>query len=317
MTPRVYGKGIADAFAAESKKLGGTVVGREGADPKTHRLPPILTKFKDLNPDSVFYGGVTANGGGLARKQMPQAGLGDLPYLGGDGIQDRRWDQGSFINIAGPAAANSSVRRRRDPRHPGRGRSSRPEYKAEFKDRPGRVQRLRLRLRADHHQGDRRRAAAKGDVTREAVRATCTDRPRRSRPSSAPSSSTRSVTPARRSSRSTRPTYGRRRQGRLGLRQADRLRRAVAAVPRLKRSRGAARVPGLLHPEATPMISAEPAMTAPAASADAPSAGRSPARACIGWARSPSSSVLLVGAFIWMGPPAVRERAHASARSTP
>src|SRR5690349_19231302 len=68
----VYGKGIADAFSEEFTKLGGTVVGREGADPKTTDFQPILTKFKGLNPDSVYYGGVTANDGGPARNHMPQ-----------------------------------------------------------------------------------------------------------------------------------------------------------------------------------------------------------------------------------------------------
>ena len=104
----VYGKGIADAFAGEFTKLGGKVVDREGADPKTQDYSSILTKFAGLNPDSVFFGGVTANGGGLLRKQMPQAGLGSLPFLGGDGIQDQNGSvSGSFINIAGAAAANS------------------------------------------------------------------------------------------------------------------------------------------------------------------------------------------------------------------
>ncbi len=103
-----YGKGLADNFAKEWEKLGGTVVGREGAPKGTTDYVPILTSAKALNPDSVFYGGVTATGGGLVRKQMPQAGLGDIPYMGGDGIQDGNGSvDGSFINIAGPAAANS------------------------------------------------------------------------------------------------------------------------------------------------------------------------------------------------------------------
>ena len=103
-----YGKGIADAFAAEWEKLGGTVVGREGAPKGTTDYTAILTKFKDAAPEAVFYGGVTSTGGGLVRKQMPQVGLGEIPYLGGDGIQDGPGTtEGSFINIAGEAAANS------------------------------------------------------------------------------------------------------------------------------------------------------------------------------------------------------------------
>ena len=65
-----YGKGIADAFAAEWTKRGGTVVGREGAPKGTTDYVPILTNFAKSNPDAVFFGGVTATGGGLVRKQM-------------------------------------------------------------------------------------------------------------------------------------------------------------------------------------------------------------------------------------------------------
>lgn len=170
----VYGKGIADAFAAEFTKLGGTVVDREGADPKTTDYSPILTKFAGLSPDSVFFGGVTANGGGLARKQMPQAGLGSLPFLGGDGIQDQNGSvQGSFINIAADAAANSysSVAAIHD--IPGAADFA-TKYQAEYKQDPGAysasgyacAQVIIQALAA---------AAAKGDVTREAVRAAGVD----------------------------------------------------------------------------------------------------------------------------------------------
>jgi branched-chain amino acid transport system substrate-binding protein len=168
----VYGKGIADSFSAEFTKLGGAIVDREGADPKTTDFSPILTKFQPLAPDSVFYGGVTANGGGLARKQMEQAGLGSLPYLGGDGIQDGN-SQGSFINIAGPAAANSysSVAAIHD--IPGAADFA-AKYQAEYKQDPGAYSasgyacaQIIIKAMAD--------AAAKGDVTREAVRANVTN----------------------------------------------------------------------------------------------------------------------------------------------
>jgi len=101
-----YGKGIADNFEREWETLGGTVVGREGAPKGTTDYLGILATAEGA--DSVFYGGVTGTGGGLVRKQMPQAGLGDLPFLGGDGIQDQDGSvDGSFINIAGDASANS------------------------------------------------------------------------------------------------------------------------------------------------------------------------------------------------------------------
>lgn len=165
-----YGKGIADTFEAEWKTLGGEVVGREGAPKGTTDFLPILTKFKDLAPDALFYGGVTADGAGLVRKQMPQAGIGDLPFLGGDGIQDQNGGvQGSFINIAGAAADNSysSVAAIHD--IPGAADFA-AKYTAEYKADPGAYSasgyactQIIIKALAD--------AASKGDVTREAVRA--------------------------------------------------------------------------------------------------------------------------------------------------
>ncbi len=166
----VYGKGIADNFAKEWTTLGGTVVDRQGADPKTTDYLPILTKFAAESPDSLFFGGVTANGGGLVRKQMPQAGLGSIPLLGGDGIQDQNGGvSGSYINIAGPAAANSysSVAAIHDiPDYA----AFAAKYTAEYKQDPGAYSasgyactQIIIKALAD--------AAAAGTVTREAVRA--------------------------------------------------------------------------------------------------------------------------------------------------
>ena len=169
-----YGKGLADAFEAEWKKLGGEVVGREGAPKGTTDYLPILTKFKEGNPDAVFYGGVTATGGGLVRKQMPQAGLADLAYMGGDGIQDGLGSTaGSFINIAGEAAPNSFSSVAAIAEYPGQADFAK-KYEAEYKVAPGAYSAsgyacAQVVLKAIEA------AAAKGDVTRENVRAAGVD----------------------------------------------------------------------------------------------------------------------------------------------
>jgi branched-chain amino acid transport system substrate-binding protein len=169
-----YGKGLADAFEAEWTKLGGEVVGREGAPKGTTDYLPILTKFKEGNPDAVFYGGVTATGGGLVRKQMPQAGLGDLAYMGGDGIQDGLGSTaGSFINIAGAAAPNSFSSVAAIAEYPGQADFAK-KYEAEYKVAPGAYSAsgyacAQVVLKAIEA------AAAKGDVTRENVRAAGVD----------------------------------------------------------------------------------------------------------------------------------------------
>jgi len=169
-----YGKGLADAFEAEWKALGGEVVGREGAPKGTTDYLPVLTKFKESSPDAVFYGGVTATGGGLVRKQMPQAGLGELVYLGGDGIQDGRGDtDGSFINIAGEAAANSFSSVAAIAEYPGKEDFAK-RYEAEYKVAPGAYSASGYAC-AQVVIAAIEAAAAKGDVTRENVRAAGTD----------------------------------------------------------------------------------------------------------------------------------------------
>jgi branched-chain amino acid transport system substrate-binding protein len=103
-----YGKGLADVFATQFAKLGGTVVKHDGAPATTTDYTPLLTAVQSQNPDLVYFGGVTATGGGLLRKQMAQVGMGSLAFGGGDGIVDGPGGvQGSFITVAGPAAANS------------------------------------------------------------------------------------------------------------------------------------------------------------------------------------------------------------------
>ncbi len=94
-----YGKGLADVFESSFTGYGGTVVGHEHTTANQQDFKALLTKAKALNPDGVFYGGTTSTGGGLVRKQMPDAGLGTLPYLGGDGIADDE-----FLKVAGDTA---------------------------------------------------------------------------------------------------------------------------------------------------------------------------------------------------------------------
>ena len=169
-----YGKGLADAFADEWTKLGGEVVGREGAPKGTTDYTAILTKFKDAAPDAVFYGGVTATGGGLVRKQMPQVGLGDLPYLGGDGIQDGPASvDGSFLNIAGDAGANSFSSVAAIAEYPGKADFN-AKYKAEYGVDAGAYSASGYAC-AQIVLDAIKNAAAKGDVTRETVRAAGVD----------------------------------------------------------------------------------------------------------------------------------------------
>ncbi len=99
-----YGKGLADVFETSFKALGGTVVGHDGVGASGQSdFTALLTAAKAKNPGFVYFGGVTATGGGLLRKQMIQNGMGDIPFGGGDGISDGSADTASsFLNVAGP-----------------------------------------------------------------------------------------------------------------------------------------------------------------------------------------------------------------------
>ncbi len=82
-----YGVGIANSFAGEWKKLGGTVLGHSSESPKTTSYVSLLTQVASLHPDSIYFGGVDSTGGILVRKQMLQVpALANLPFGGGDGI---------------------------------------------------------------------------------------------------------------------------------------------------------------------------------------------------------------------------------------
>ncbi len=102
------GRQIADQFSAAYGKLGGTVVRRAlnpGADPASV-LDPLSAS--DGAPTAVFFGGFTPTGAPEVRAAMVAAGHGSVPFVSWDGIQDGSGaDQGSFISLAGPAAAGS------------------------------------------------------------------------------------------------------------------------------------------------------------------------------------------------------------------
>lgn len=79
-----YGKGSAEGFGQRIKALGGEIVGHEFATDKTVDFTPVLTNLRAKNPDIIFYGGMDAQGGVLAR-QMKQLGL-TAKLLGSDGL---------------------------------------------------------------------------------------------------------------------------------------------------------------------------------------------------------------------------------------
>ena len=104
-----YGKGIADVFATEFPKRGGTILGREHLTPFALDYKPLLTKIAAQKPDSVFFGGIVSTGGAILRKQMGDVGLGRIPYFGGDGLSSPEYvplagadADGTFFTLIAP-----------------------------------------------------------------------------------------------------------------------------------------------------------------------------------------------------------------------
>ena len=92
-----YGKGLADEFEKAAKADGVEVVAREAGDDKTTDFSSILTKVKGKQPEVVFYGGMDAQAGPLAR-QLKKLGI-STKVIGGDGFQTPE-----FVKLAGDNA---------------------------------------------------------------------------------------------------------------------------------------------------------------------------------------------------------------------
>jgi len=80
-----YGQGLADEFEKTFKSLGGEIVAREFTNDKASDFSPILTTIKGKKAQAVFFGGLDGQAGSMLR-QMAQLGMGQLPFLGGDGV---------------------------------------------------------------------------------------------------------------------------------------------------------------------------------------------------------------------------------------
>jgi branched-chain amino acid transport system substrate-binding protein len=63
-----FGVGVADTFEAQAKKKGINVVGRDRLDPKAADYSAVLTKIKSLNPDAIYFGGVSQAGVKVAKQ---------------------------------------------------------------------------------------------------------------------------------------------------------------------------------------------------------------------------------------------------------
>jgi branched-chain amino acid transport system substrate-binding protein len=131
-----FGKGIADNFQKYLTDNGGTAVARDGIPSTVTDYGPYLTKAKAAAPEAIYFGGVTASGGARILKAAVQAGLGDIPFIGPDGIFDGGADtKDSFLNLAGDDAKNAFATAAAVGDYPGKAEFD-AKYKAEYQKDP-------------------------------------------------------------------------------------------------------------------------------------------------------------------------------------
>jgi len=92
----LYGIGVADVFERTAKELGLKILGREGIDGKAADYRALMTKIRSLNPDLIYFGGITQNNAGQLVKDMRNVGMDKVMFMGPDGIQEN-----AFIEAGG------------------------------------------------------------------------------------------------------------------------------------------------------------------------------------------------------------------------
>jgi branched-chain amino acid transport system substrate-binding protein len=97
----LYGKGLGTIFEENAKKEGIQVLGQEGIDPKAADYKALMTKIKALNPDMIYFGGITQNNAGQLIKDMRNVGMtaDKVKFMGPDGIYEK-----ALIDAAGKDA---------------------------------------------------------------------------------------------------------------------------------------------------------------------------------------------------------------------
>jgi branched-chain amino acid transport system substrate-binding protein len=98
----LYGKGLADVFRAEAKKIGLAEAGYEGA-PKADNFRQLANKVAASNADYVYYSGLTANNGGFLLRDLKEA-KSSLKFMSVDGVAESE-----FITQAGAAAEGQYI----------------------------------------------------------------------------------------------------------------------------------------------------------------------------------------------------------------
>ena len=101
----MYGKGIADVFVANARKLGLEIVGHDGVESVDVDFRGLLTKVKASGADFIYGGFVIDSGGVQVLQQMKALGsCQKVKFMGPDGLYSP-----AMIEQATPAAVNDNA----------------------------------------------------------------------------------------------------------------------------------------------------------------------------------------------------------------
>jgi branched-chain amino acid transport system substrate-binding protein len=81
-----YAEGLANAFAENFKKQGGSITSQEAVSPTDTDMKPVLTRIASGKPDLVYYPIFIASGGFVTRQAREIEGLKNTKLMGADGL---------------------------------------------------------------------------------------------------------------------------------------------------------------------------------------------------------------------------------------
>lgn len=82
----IYAKGLAEVFAENFKKLGGTITAAEAVNVGDKDMKPVLTRIAAGKPDLIYYPIFVAEGGFIAAQIRDVPGMEKVVMMGADGI---------------------------------------------------------------------------------------------------------------------------------------------------------------------------------------------------------------------------------------
>src|SRR5690349_7395832 len=134
----LYGKGIADVFEAEAKKIGLQVLGNEGIDYKQPDQKPILTKIRATGADLVYMGGVVETGAQTIIRQMKDLGMvaPKVKFMGPDGLYQEELLKAATCDAAMAVDMHISFASLPFEEMKGKGAEIYKQYKERFKVEP-------------------------------------------------------------------------------------------------------------------------------------------------------------------------------------